>query len=731
MHHRHLFAFLFLLLFAGLSSAGAQEWEPIGPGNSMPSPVAVDTVNSILYGASGPELYKSVDRGHSWERVLFPEDSGEERNWNIIADLVCDGERLYVIRRAGPILATADQGRSWRTLKEVSLSPDGPSQPASLVPLRDTLYLIVAGSYVNSRPYFYSTDRGNSWKADTANFGLISFYASATTLYGRSRNRLYRLTSPGNWEPFGPDSIAIQRIFMWNDLLFPAAFNALYRVSESQGTWERIRYEGYLAIPNAVVLEGDTIFAYYPTGTEGTIYQTHVDGDSLVLQPERQLRTKGWAWLFNLQDELILIDRNSYQWNNITWKWDTIDVPNHWKNQGIGFMQLLSDGLYVRATSGMFVLRNEEIGWEQLEFPDGKLVLSIDTTAGKIYVTVATYPFVYSTSDGGITWDSTMFADSSHLTGFGFYVIDGTFYMTNGYHKKLFRSSDQGKTWEVIGDFHAYDGVFGSGDVLFYRQFNFLYRSFDGGSSWEPVSLKGLPVQNGEWAIRYEDGSLYFWGVDYQGYLPEDRQTGDTITGTIFRSDDNGETWVGLGASLPTSVFVSQEMRRVQFVKIKGDTIGLTLRDSTYYNKRLFVSLDRGDHWNELEIPELTEPYSVEFDGDDIYVGTLLYGVLHAKLDVGSSVPLPGSPPLSSTADLKFDRTGEFVEYRLPVSGHLRLALYSIDGREAATLVDADREAGTHRVQIGNLPLPPGVYLLVLQTGRQSVGRLIRVGPES
>ena len=717
-----------LILLVGAPNIEAQEWRSIGPEQSRPTPVVIDTVNRILYTSSGPELYKSLDRGHSWERLLFPEDSDREPNWNIVRQLVCQGERLYALRTSGPILTTTDQGNSWRELNQTYSSPDTPQVATSIAVLRDTLYMTIETSFTNRDPYFYSTDHGNSWITDAANFSLLNVYASGSTLYGREREHIYRLTSPGKWELFGPDSVITRQVFTLNDYTFAVSYNDFFRFSEQEGTWKRIKHHGYVSLPTSMVIHDDTLFAYYPIGDDGTLYQTHLDGDSLIVKPDRQPEAGNWGWLLNIEGDLTIIGTNSYQWNDELWGWSTINVGNNWKNHGVGLLRYLDDGLYAWAGNEMFLLRNEELGWERLPLLKGKSILSIDTAYGRTYFNVNDYPFVYSTSDGGVTWDSTMFADSTEMTIVKFYIVAGTFYMTERRNDKLFRSLDRGQLWEVIGDFYAGDQVCGNEDVLFYTQFASIYRSFDRGDSWEPINVKGLPRANGSLTSQYQNGYLYLSVVDQQSYYKDEVQTRDTITGSIFRSDDNGETWVGLGTSLPTGLYAGREMRRISNVNVKHDTISLFVRDSTYTNLRLFVSIDRGENWNELEVPQSLMPNKVEFNGADIYLGTLLYSVLQSKLDISSSVPTPGTSPHSSTATLTFDQTKGLISYTLSTPSKVRLALYSIEGREVMTLADEYREVGTYRVQIGSLPLPHGLYLIVLQTGEESVGQLIRGG---
>ena len=56
------------------------------------------------------------------------------------------------------------------------------------------------------------------------------------------------------------------------------------------------------------------------------------------------------------------------------------------------------------------------------------------------------------------------------------------------------------------------------------------------------------------------------------------------------------------------------------------------------------------------------------------------------------------------------------LEYDVPKSTPVRIAVYDLLGRQVATLVDRTEKAGTHRVQFDGSGLASGVYLVRLVT---------------
>ncbi len=80
---------------------------------------------------------------------------------------------------------------------------------------------------------------------------------------------------------------------------------------------------------------------------------------------------------------------------------------------------------------------------------------------------------------------------------------------------------------------------------------------------------------------------------------------------------------------------------------------------------------------------------------------------------------LPAAAALTSNYPNPFTHTTT-IEYALPVSGPVRLAVYDALGREVATLVDGVRQAGSHVAVFDGTSLSSGVYLYRLEAAGQA-----------
>jgi photosystem II stability/assembly factor-like uncharacterized protein len=170
---------------------------------------------------------------------------------------------------------------------------------------------------------------------------------------------------------------------------------------------------------------------------------------------------------------------------------------------------------------------------------------------------------VYKSTDGGKTWTDMGLKDTRQISrivvdprnpDFVYVAAEGHIYGANA-ERGVFRSTDGGKTWEKVlykndqtgaidlamdpsnsrilyaalwqvrrWPWHFSDGGAGSG----------LYKSTDGGSTWQPLSGHGLPT-----------GALGRIGVAVAGGSDGQRVYAlvEAKDGGLFRSEDAGATW--------------------------------------------------------------------------------------------------------------------------------------------------------------------------------------------
>lgn len=178
---------------------------------------------------------------------------------------------------------------------------------------------------------------------------------------------------------------------------------------------------------------------------------------------------------------------------------------------------------------------------------------------------------IYKSTDGGLTWELKGLEASEHIGRIQVHPTNpdivyvaalGALWRTNP-ERGLYRTTDGGETWELINFVSDQAGFVDvkihprNPDVLFATSWerirgpyylksggpgSALWKSEDGGDSWERVQAEGLPdTELGKMNVAFAPSSPGIMYVMVEAEAPEGSDE-DNLNG-LYRSDDAGESW--------------------------------------------------------------------------------------------------------------------------------------------------------------------------------------------
>lgn len=171
--------------------------------------------------------------------------------------------------------------------------------------------------------------------------------------------------------------------------------------------------------------------------------------------------------------------------------------------------------------------------WEVVNIPPDKFILSIGVNpVGTIYIglTPSTEGSVLKSVDGGDNW---FYCGLNNMGILSIIAPDNIIYAASG---SIFRSINDGEDWETISPGFGPVSLFvNSGDILFAGIWGGIYKSDPIGSNWQQV----LSFENFEVVKSIIEDTVA--GVLYAG------TTNYISGGGVYRSIDDGDTWVHIG----------------------------------------------------------------------------------------------------------------------------------------------------------------------------------------
>ncbi|MFB3850990.1 MAG: fibronectin type III domain-containing protein [Acidobacteriota bacterium] len=245
----------------------------------------------------------------------------------------------------------------------------------------------------------------------------------------------------------------------------------------------------------------------------------------------------------------------------------------------------------------------------------GKIV--IDKDAGKTIFNFSGPSWVKIKSpEGAVIYDIT--ADP--------YVPDRVFASTSD---SLYRSTDDGRTWQMIGGLQGWNGqavlgfVNGSPNTLYFGASEGLWKSTDGGNTWLRIASGQITDSVSSIAVSPSDPNKILIGVMPKDWLPSPNSG-------LYISTNGGATFTHIDS---VKIWINNDS--IAFAPSDPNVIWVGGWDNSIYGSSpptsptpsLYKSVDGGLHWTQIPptlIPNCLDVYPVRVnpeDSDDIFFG--------------------------------------------------------------------------------------------------------------
>jgi photosystem II stability/assembly factor-like uncharacterized protein len=547
-----------------------------------------DSTLVITSGIHGNRLYRTTDRGLTWQISAGPAPAGSKTFFTGLQGVVSyDSSATLPARRRGQLRFTTDGGDSWSapravpTGKTVFLSATEAlvfqqRQPAGLVifrttnagltwSVRDSLSGLPHLSNIISVPspntaYMFAGDSvvreviqlalgRHTWRRRVLPSAVVNGYASviqeiyfSTDSSGLARDasgfdqRIFATTNGGRtWvvKPLPPMTGGVNNSFALLDaqhLLahddFPGQVSDMLRLSANGQNWQRIPMDDYTAAPDG---PGDP----YQMGGLQTAFANSEYAPML-------LRPSGVGWTTGTDGRIWYSADFGATWTlrSRVLQADEVIAMN-FPDPGHGYVAARADAVIRTLDQGQTWTRLTgsppfEI-FSAAAFPDADtlfLATSSSSTA-KLYRSV----------DGGQTWAPSTVPTMQDLTALAFYqgARQGLAVGTNG---TILRTMNGGQTWVTgtAGTTAAIQHVtWASPQIAFATSRSSVLKSTDAGATWQPLTT--VPTATSYGAITFPTATLGFLNAD---------------NNKAYRTTDSGLTWTLLpGISVDQVRFVS------------------------------------------------------------------------------------------------------------------------------------------------------------------------------
>ncbi len=430
--------YIFIATFGGVyrSDEHGKNWELINNGLPKQNVTTMKIMGQYLYaGTYGGGIFRSKNNGNDWYSCGL--------NTMNISGMINHNNYLYVTIPNGRIFKCSDNEEN---LNIVEL----PSVKNGITALTSDGHNIYIG-YNDSNGVYRSSDNGNSWVSvsdswkQTSVYNLIidTEYLYAVT-FEKYHSKVFRSSNQGkNWETVKATNIYTYSFTIMNEFIYAGTMSdggSLYRSSDQGKNWDIVN-SGVLP-PHfyALANDGKNIYA---GGTMGINCSS--DNGEIWKDCSDVYVTGSHVTTIAIDEQYVYVgtkQRGMFQMLKQSGKWEEI-------NKGLTLTDIhklaidYENKIYAGTSGGLFFSKDKGKKWEIINLMFDT-VTALVTDRENIYI-AERKGGVYHSIDQGRSWRNIGLSDKIITS---MLIDEKSIYV--GTINGLFRSSNQGETWENI-----------------------------------------------------------------------------------------------------------------------------------------------------------------------------------------------------------------------------------------------------------------------------------------
>ncbi|CAN5671556.1 hypothetical protein BH10BAC5_BH10BAC5_14710 [soil metagenome] len=359
--------------------------------------------------------------------------------------------------------------------------------------------------------------------------------------------------------------------------------------------------------------------------------------------------------------------------------------------------------------NGGVVLRTTNSGvlWSQVTSPAPTVSLyniyGLEQGTAVVTGSTSSGTFVYRTTTSGSAWQTVFSQPQGFIDGIWFTDINNGFMYGDpvGGRWSLWRTTNGGATWDSTGlkvtpqngsEAGYNNGLFVSGNNIWFGTNNTrIYYSSNNGVTWTAQTTTG---QANSYTVWFNSVTR---GLTGGSQLLQTSNSGTNWNSIVSPGSGNISGITGLGSKF--------------WMTRQGPSIYYTADDGSVWSTPYTLT---GATYNHLQIARTTGSssgtlWAVTSTGQITRFG-LSTGITPVNGNVATEYKLSQNYPNPFNPETK-------ISFAIPHNGFTSLKIYSMDGKEVASLLNEDLSVGNYQITFNGAAISSGIYFYELRSG--------------